>query len=80
MKRLRTDKSFFVPVKDIIDNGYDLSMNRYKEVVHEEKVYDNPTEIINGKFDAKGNLIVPGIKQIDEERNKTLQTLEELLK
>ena len=30
MDRKRTDKSFMVPKKDIEDNGYDLSINRYK--------------------------------------------------
>jgi len=67
-KRLRTDKSFFVPVKDIIDNGYDLSMNRYKEVVHEEKSYDKP------------GVIIKAIKQLDEDRKKSLAELEALLK
>jgi type I restriction enzyme M protein len=32
-KRQRTDKSFMVPVQEIRDNKYDLSINRYKEVV-----------------------------------------------
>ena len=36
-KRARTDKSFLVPVAEIRTNKYDLSINRYKEVVHEEK-------------------------------------------
>ena len=29
--RERTDKSFFVPKSEIIDNGYDLSINKYKK-------------------------------------------------
>ncbi|MDM8566765.1 class I SAM-dependent DNA methyltransferase [Candidatus Halobeggiatoa sp. HSG11] len=41
----RTSKAFFVPVKEIQDNKYDLSLNRYKEVVYEEEVYDPPLEI-----------------------------------
>jgi type I restriction enzyme M protein len=44
--RTRTDKSFFVPVKDIIGNDYDLSINKYKEIEYEEVQYDNPTEIL----------------------------------
>lgn len=30
--RKRTDKSFLVPKQEIVDNGYDLSINKYKEV------------------------------------------------
>ena len=35
-KRPRTAQSFCVPKADIAAQGYDLSLNRYKEVVHEE--------------------------------------------
>ncbi len=42
----RTAKAFFVPKQEIIDNGYDLSLNRYKEVVHEEAKYDPPKKIL----------------------------------
>ena len=42
----RTDKAFFVPVKEIRDNKYDLSINRYKEIVYEEEKYDPPKEIL----------------------------------
>lgn len=67
-KRKRTDKSFFVPIKDIRDNNYDLSINRYKEVVHEEKVYEKPADIIKQ------------IKALDKERGNALLELEKLLK
>ena len=30
--RKRTEQSFFVPVEEIRENGYDLSINKYKEV------------------------------------------------
>lgn len=39
--RSRTDKSFLVPVQEIRDNKYDLSINRYKEVVYEQKPTKN---------------------------------------
>jgi type I restriction enzyme M protein len=44
--RVRTDQSFCVPKEDIVANDYDLSINRYKEVIHEEIVYKDPKEII----------------------------------
>lgn len=45
-KRARTEQSFCVPKADIVAQGYDLSLNRYKEIVHEEAEYRPPLEII----------------------------------
>ena len=42
----RTQPAFTVPAKEIADNKYDLSINRYKEVVYEEEQYDDPKEIL----------------------------------
>jgi type I restriction enzyme M protein len=42
----RRDKAFFVPKAEIAENRYDLSLNRYKEIVHEEVRYDPPKEIL----------------------------------
>ena len=44
--RARTDQSFLVPKSEIAENGYDLSVNRYKEVDHEEVDHKDPAEII----------------------------------
>ena len=49
--RKRTDQSFFVPVDEIVSNDYDLSINKYKEIVYEAVQYE-PTEVIIGKIDA----------------------------
>jgi len=46
LQRKRTDQSFCVPKADIAAQGYDLSLNRYKEVVHDEIEHRAPTEII----------------------------------
>jgi type I restriction enzyme M protein len=43
---LRTDKSFLVPFDEIKDNDWDLSINRYKEIIYEEIEYAAPSEII----------------------------------
>jgi type I restriction enzyme M protein len=45
-ERARTDQSFLVPKADIAANDYDLSLNRYKEVVHEVVEHDSPKEIL----------------------------------
>ena len=65
--RSRTDKSFLVPVQEIRDNKYDLSINRYKEVVHEEKVYEKPT------------VIIEQIEELDKERAALLNQLKLML-
>ena len=44
--RKRTEQSFFVDVQEIKDNGYDLSINKYKEIEYEEVKYDHPQEIM----------------------------------
>ena len=65
--RERTDKSFLVPVSEIRDNKYDLSINRYKEVVYEEKVYEKPA------------VIIEQIEALDQERADLLKQLKEML-
>lgn len=46
LDRARTDQSFCVPKADIAAQGYDLSLNRYKEVVHDDVEHRPPLEII----------------------------------
>src|SRR3989441_6065036 len=45
-ERPRTAQSFCVPKADIAAQGYDLSLNRYKEVVHEVIEHRAPKEIL----------------------------------
>ncbi|GAA3644834.1 class I SAM-dependent DNA methyltransferase [Nocardioides ginsengisoli] len=45
-ERARTEQSFLVPKADIVAQGYDLSLNRYKEIVHDEIQHRAPLEII----------------------------------
>jgi type I restriction enzyme M protein len=42
-----TDQSFCVPKTDIAGNDYDLSINRYKEIVYDEIEYQAPSEILD---------------------------------
>ena len=49
--RKRTEQSFFVPVDEIRDNDYDLSINKYKEIEYVPVEYP-PTEEIIGKIEA----------------------------
>jgi len=68
--RKRTNGSFLVPKEEIVEQYYDLSINRYKEIEYEEVEYDDPKTIINGK-DGE-----PGLRQLAEERLKLLDELE----
>ena len=45
--RARTEQSFFVSKEEIAGNKYDLSINRYKEVVYEKVEYDAPSVILD---------------------------------
>lgn len=45
--RTRIEQSFLVPVSEIREQGYDLSINKYKEVVYEAKQYDSPSVILD---------------------------------
>lgn len=65
--RKRTEQSFFVPIEEIVSNNYDLSINKYKEVVYEKVEYE-PTEVIIGK-----------IEQIESEIQKEFAELKKLL-
>jgi type I restriction enzyme M protein len=44
--RVKTEQSFFVDKAEIAENGYDLSINRYKKVVYEKVEHDHPLEIM----------------------------------
>jgi type I restriction enzyme M protein len=63
-ERPRTAQSFVVSKSDIMAQDYDLSLNRYKEVVHEEIAHRPPREIMAslGAMEAK---IQQGMKQLE---------------
>jgi type I restriction enzyme M protein len=62
-QRPRTAQSFCVPKADIAANGYDLSLNRYKEVVHEQVEHRAPGEIL-GELNALEAEIAKGMKSL----------------
>jgi type I restriction enzyme M protein len=64
-ERPRTAQSFCVPKADIAAQGYDLSLNRYKEVVHEAVEQRPPKEILAelAKFEDE---IQRGMKELEE--------------
>jgi type I restriction enzyme M protein len=67
-ERTRIDKSFLVPKKDIAAENYDLSVNRYKEVIHEEVAHRPPKEILKN------------LRQLETQIQTGMKELEEILK
>jgi len=65
--RKRTEQSFFVDVEEIRENGYDLSINKYKEIEYEEVVYDEPKDILER------------VKKLEEEITQGINELERML-
>ncbi len=55
--RKRTEKSFLVDKAEIVKNAYDLSINKYKEIIYEKIEYDSP-DVIMKKIDEIDNEIV----------------------
>lgn len=55
--RARTEHSFLVPAEEIAGNKYDLSINRYKELVYEEEEYDPPKEILGRMKDLEREIL-----------------------
>ena len=66
--RKRTDKSFMVSKKEIADNDYDLSINKYKEVEYVAVEYPPTSEIM------------ANIRKIEKQISKEMDELEKLIK
>jgi type I restriction enzyme M protein len=63
-ERPRTSQSFCVPKADIAAQGYDLSLNRYKEVVHDTVEHRAPQEIL-GELTKLETEIQQGMKELE---------------
>ena len=66
-ERKRTEKSFFVLKQEIVDNGYDLSINKYKE-----------TEYVPVKYPPTGEILAE-IRELEREIETGLDELERML-
>lgn len=63
-ERQRTEKSFFVPVDEIIGNDYDLSINKYKKTEYKPVEYA-PTQEILAEINSIEQEILAGIKELE---------------
>jgi type I restriction enzyme M protein len=67
LDRKPTEQSFMLDKAAIVDNGYDLSINRYKEIVYEKVEYDAPA------------VIMDRLEQLEQEIASKMQELRGLL-
>jgi type I restriction enzyme M protein len=63
----REAKAFYVSRQEIVEQNFDLSLSRYKKVVHENVEYDPP------------NVIITRLKKLEAEIAKDMEELEALL-
>ena len=68
VERKRTEQSFFVDKEEIVENDYDLSINKYKEAIYEKVEYPPTSEIL------------ADIESLNKEIEKNLEELKDLLK
>ena len=61
--RQRTEKSFFVPKAEIVENGYDLSINKYKKSEYIAVEYPPTSEILD-ELDELEQQITAGLKDL----------------
>jgi type I restriction enzyme M protein len=64
-ERPRTAQSFCVPKADIASAGYDLSLNRYKKIEHEDVVHESPAAIL-ADLQRIETEIADGMKRLEE--------------
>ena len=62
--RQRTDKSFFVPKAEIVENGYDLSINKYKKTEYKAVEYA-PTAQIMAELQELEAEIAKGLAELE---------------
>ena len=62
--RKRTEQSFLVPKQEIVDNGYDLSINKYKQVEYKPVEYPPTSEILS-ELNALEQKIAQGLKELE---------------
>lgn len=65
--RERTEQSFFVPKEEIVENGYDLSINKYKKTEYVAVEYPPTSEIM------------ANIRELEKEISREMDELEKLL-
>lgn len=68
IERKRTEQSFFVDKSEIVENAYDLSINKYKEIEYVPVEYPPTSEIM------------ANLRELEKEISTSMNELEEMLK
>ena len=68
LERSKKEKSFMVDKEEIIANGYDLSINKYKEIEYIPVEYPSTEEIMNS------------LEELEEKIHEEMVELKRLLK
>lgn len=65
-ERARTEQSFCVSKQEIVGQLYNLSLNRYKEIVHDEIEHRSPVEILDEleRIEAEIQQEMSGLKEL----------------
>ena len=63
--RTRTEQSFLVPKDEIVQNDYDLSINKYKQSDYQEEEYPHPLEIMT-ELDELETKITASLSELEE--------------
>ena len=63
--RQRTEQSFFVPKSEIVENGYDLSINKYKKTEYKPVEYPSTQEIMADLHELEMQ-ITQGLAELEE--------------
>jgi len=66
--RTRKEQSFFVPKDEIVANGYDLTINKYKKIEREKIEYEKP------------EIVLARIKKLQAAIDQAITNYEELIK
>ena len=56
VSRARTEQSFLVPKQEIVDNDYDLSINKYKKTEYKPVEYPPTSEILQRLDDLENEI------------------------
>lgn len=65
VQRSRQDQSFVVSIAEIVESGYELSISRYKDVVHKVVKHDSPKKILEELRDIEAT-IDQGMTQLED--------------
>ena len=66
--RERTEQSFFVPKEEIVNNDYDLSINKYKKTEYKPVEYPSTTELMTELHELEME-ITKGLAELEEMLN-----------